>query len=295
MDLPKLIVILGPTTSGKTNLSVKLAKFFNGEIISADSRQIYRGMNIGTGKIKKSEMKNVPHYLIDIKNPDEKFNVVDFKRLAIERIKEIRERKKVSFLVGGTGLYIKSVVDNINFPEVAPRKDLRKELEKKEVEKLFEIYKELDPIGAKEINKKNKRRLIRAIEVSRETGKPYWEQRKKGIPIFNSLLIGIESTKESLEKQIEERVDIMIEENLEEEVRTLVEKYGWTQKIKSIGYQEWKRYFEEEIKKEEVKKLIALHTFQFAKRQMTWFRKEERINWIKNYYQAKKLISKFLK
>ncbi len=294
MNLPKLIVILGPTASGKTKLSIKLAEDFNGEIVSADSRQIYRGMNIGTAKVTKKEQSKIPHHLIDILNPGQDFNVALYKELAVKKIKEIQGKNKLPFLVGGTGLYIKSVVENIKFPKVPPQKELRKELERKNKEELFKIYKKLDPEGAKKIKKGNKRRLIRAIEVSKITGKPFWSQRGKGKKIFDSLQLGIKPSKEDLNKRIEKRVKEMIRLGLEQETKKLVKEYGWIPLLQTIGYQEWKEYFEGKTRKEEVKKQIILHTNQFAKRQVTWFKKNKNIHWIQDYKKAKRLIKDFL-
>lgn len=295
MSNGKLIVILGPTASGKTALSVKLAKKFNGEIVSADSRQVYKAMNIATGKVTKKEMKAIPHYLIDIVYPDQKFNAATYKKLAIKTIKDIQKRGKLPFLVGGTGLYIQAVVDNLDFPKVSPQKQLRKGLEKKSVEELFEIYKKLDVKGAKFIEKENKRRLIRAIEVCKATGKPFFEQRKKGKPFFEVLEIGIKLNKEKLKEKISKRVEKMFKLGLEKEVKNLTKKYSFEiPPMQTIGYQEWQEYFKEKIKKDKLKEKIKTHTFQFAKRQMTWFKRDKRINWIKNYKEAETLVKKFL-
>ncbi|MCK4781710.1 tRNA (adenosine(37)-N6)-dimethylallyltransferase MiaA [Candidatus Parcubacteria bacterium] len=292
----KLIVILGPTASGKTELAIKLAKKFSGEIVSADSRQIYKRMDIGTGKATKKQMKIVPHHLIDIVNPDQEFNVTIYKKMAVKAIKDIQKKGKIPFLVGGTGLYIKAVVDNIEFLKIKPQKKLRKELENKTTEQLFKIYKKLDLRGAKLIDKQNKRRLIRAIEVCKATKKPFWEQRKKGNPLFDVLQIGIKIEKEKLKNKIENRIGKMFKQGLEKEVKNLSEKYGWkTWSMQTIGYQEWKPYFNKKITKKELQQIIALHTRQFAKRQMTWFKSDSRINWIKNEKQAEKLIKKFIK
>jgi len=295
MELPKLITILGPTVSGKTKLAVKLAERFNGEIVSADSRQVYKGMDIGTGKATKQEMKGIPHYLIDVMRPDKEFNVAIFKELATEGIRKIHKKKKLPFLVGGTGLYINSVVNNIVFPKVGPKEKLRKTLERKSTKELFQIYKNLDGEGAKRIEKENKRRLIRAIEVCRVTGKLFWEQRKRRDPVLNSLLIGLRFPQQELKKRIWKRTERMFRTGLEKEVRTLVKEYGWIPSVKTIGYKEWKEYFEEKIDKDEVKELINLHTVQFSKRQMTWFKRDNRINWIESYNKAEKLIKNFLK
>lgn len=302
----KLIVILGPTASGKTDLAIKLAKKFNGEIISADSRQIYKGMNIGTAKPrgrqvtsdKKQEylVKGIPHYMTDIRQPRQKFNVAIFKKMALEAINDVQKQKKLPFLVGGTGLYIKSVVDNVSFPAVPPQKTLRRQLDKKTEKELFKIYQKLDPEGAVSIDKKNRRRLIRAIEVSKITGQSFWKQRKKGKPLFDVLTIGIKLPKKEVEKRIKRRVEKMFKLGLEKEVEKLVEKNGWKiAPLQTIGYQEWKDYFKRKIDKIEVKKKIVLHTLQFSKRQMTWFKKDKRIKWIKNYKEAEKVIKNFLK
>jgi tRNA dimethylallyltransferase len=296
--LPKLIVILGPTASGKTNLAIKLAKEFSGEIISADSRQIYKEMDIGTAKPTKSELKTVPHHLVNIILPNQKFNVALYKKRAHPIIKDIQKRNKVPFLVGGTGLYIKAVVDNLSFPKVIWQKKLREKLEKKNTEQLFKMYKKLDPLGAKKIDKKNKRRLIRAIEVCQITKKPFWEQRRKQKPQFETLQIGIKLSQKVLKKRIKKRAALMLQKGLKKEAQKLFKKYGDIPPLQTIGYQEWKgnNISGRLDKKEgEIKKDIILHTLQFAKRQMTWFKKEKRINWINNYSQAKKLIKNFLK
>ena len=305
-DLPKLIVILGQTAVGKTKLAIKLAKKFNGAIVSADSRQVYKKMNIGTAKPTKKEMRGIPYHLIDIIWPDQEFNVVIYKKIALQKIKETQEKRKLPFLVGGTGLYIQSIVDNIKFPRVSPQKKLRKKLELRTEKELFKIYKKLDPEGAKFIDKKNKRRLIRAIEVSKVGGFPFWKKRKKGKPLFDVLQIGLLLEKECLKEEIKERIEKMLKMGLEKEVQGLVKKYGWFPALQTIGYQEWfslvkasenKRKISFSLTKnerEKVKEKIQLHTIQFAKRQMTWFKRDKRIKWIKNYKEAEKLVKNFL-
>jgi len=291
MKKPKLIVILGPTASGKSEMALSLAKKFKGEIISADSRQIYKEMDIGTAKLKNNQ--KVVHYLIDIKKPNQEFNVALFKKSAIKIIKDIQKRGKMPFLVGGTGLYIKAIVDNLNFPTAVPQLKLREKLEKKSLKELFKAYKKLDPKGAKFIDKDNKRRLIRAIEVCKITGKPFWEQRKKEEPIFRVLQIGIKLPKKLLRNNIEKRVEKMFKDGLEKEARNLAKKYGLIPPLQTIGYQEWKEFFEGKINKEEVKKLIVQHTNKFAKRQITWFKRDKRINWVKNLKEAENIIRRF--
>lgn len=291
----KLIVILGPTASGKTKLAIKLAKKFNGEIISADSRQVYKEMNIGTAKPSKEELKEIPHHLIDIVKVNKDFNVALYKILALKKIKKIHRKGKLPFLVGGTGLYISAIVDNLEFPKIPPNKKLRKRLEKKSTKELFKIYKKLDPEGAKYIDKKNKRRLIRAIEVSKISNIPFWKQRKKKKPLFEILQIGIKINKKDLEKRIKKRVNEMIKKGLEKEAKKLIRKYRNAPSLETIGYQEWKDYFLGKIEKKEVIKKIILHTKQYAKKQMSWFKRDERIIWIKNFKEAEKLIRNFLK
>ncbi len=287
----KLLIILGPTASGKSDLAIKIAKLFNGEIISADSRQIYKEMNIGTAKPIKDNL----HHLLDLINPNKYFSAAQYKESAYKTIKDIQNRNKLPILCGGTGLYISSVIENWQFPKIPPQEKLRKELERKSTEQLFEIYQKIDPNGAKFIDKKNKRRLIRAIEVCKTNNKSFWQQRKKAKPVFDTLLIGVRLPKEELKKRIAERVKKMIKTGLETEIKTLVKKYGWISSLQTIGYQEWKQYFDNQINEKEVQNLIELHTIQYSKRQMTWFKKMKNVQWIENPKQAIKLTKLFLK
>ncbi|MFA5208472.1 MAG: tRNA (N6-isopentenyl adenosine(37)-C2)-methylthiotransferase MiaB [Candidatus Paceibacterota bacterium] len=275
---PKLIVVLGPTASGKTDLAIDLAKKFNGEIVTADSRTIYKEMDIGTAKPK--ELKKVPHYLIDIVSPDEEFNVALFKQEAVKKIDEIIESGRLPILVGGTGLYIKSIVENLDFPQVKADEKLRKKLEKKNTEELFEMYKDLDKEGANKIDKNNRRRLIRAIEVSLSLKEPFFKERKKE-PIYDILQIGIKINKKELEERIRKRVDIMIKQGLEKEVKKLSKKYGFNiPPMQTIGYREWEDYFDKKETLENTIEKIKTNTIKFAKRQMTWFKKDKTIKWI---------------
>jgi len=290
-SLSKLIVILGPTASGKTELAIKLAKKFNGEIVSADSRQIYKEMNIGTAKPQKKETKGIPHHLINIVSLKSNFNAALYKKLAIKKIEEISEKDKIPFLVGGTGLYVSAVTDNLDFPKIIPDKKLRINLERKTAKELFKIYKKLDKQGAKLIDKNNKRRLVRAVEVCKLTGKSFWEERKKQKPIFKVLKLGIKTEKNYLNKKIRKRTEKMINSGLKKESRRLFKKYGMLPVLKTIGYQE----FKEKKDLEKIKEQINLHTLQLTKRQMTWFKKDKKIHWIKNQVEAIKLIQNFLK
>lgn len=297
----KLIVIVGPTASGKSNLAIKLAQKFQGEIVSADSRQIYRGMDIGTAK--SSNKEGILHHLIDIVNPDEEFTLAEYKKIVIEKIKEVLSREKIPFLVGGTGLYIKSVVDNLEIPKVAPSKILREKMERKAVQELFEDLKRLDPKTAEIIDSKNKRRLIRALEVKTLSGISLVSAKGIGQPLFRSLQIGIKISRENLYKNIDQRVEEQIEQGLESEVRNIFtelsskmaeEKIWFLPSMSGICYQEFKEYFEGKIGLEKVVQKIKLHNRQYARRQITWFKKDKRIHWIEKLEEAEKLISEFL-
>jgi tRNA-2-methylthio-N6-dimethylallyladenosine synthase len=275
---PRLIVVLGPTATGKTDLAIDLAKKFNGEIVTADSRTIYKGMDIGTAKPK--EVKGIPQYLIDIVSPSDDFNVALFKQEATKKINEIIEKGKTPILVGGTGLYIKSIVENLDFPQVKADEKLRNKLEKKNNEKLFEMYSELDKEGAKLIDKNNKRRLIRAIEVSLSLKEPFFKERKKE-PIYDVLQLGIKIDKDELEERIRKRVDKMIKQGLEKEVKKLYKKYGFNvYPMQTIGYREWEDYFNKKENLENTIEKIKINTIKFAKRQMTWFKRDKTIKWI---------------
>jgi len=280
-----LIVILGATASGKNNLALKLAQKFNGELVCADSRQVYQGLDIGTNK---SEGR-----LVDIAKPGEEFSLADYKKIAVQTIKNIQKQGKIPFLVGGTGLYIQAIVDNLAIPKVKPNKAWRKNLEKQSLKKLFQKLKKIDPLAAKEIDAQNKRRLVRALEVCLSGQK--FSQRTKEKPLFNVLQIGLGLPKETLRKRINRRVDQMLKRGLVKEVKKLAKKYSWqTQAMSGIGYQEFKDYFLGKQPLTKTIELIKLHTQQYAKRQMTWFRKDKRINWISNYKEAEKLLRKFL-
>ena len=296
---PKIIVVLGPTASGKSALAVEIAKKFGGEIISADSRQIYRGMNIGTAKPTKKELSSISHHLIDIKNPDQNYTVAEYKRDAIKAIKKVIGKKKLPILTGGTGLYIKAIIDNLDIPEVKPNFNLRKKIEK-EIGKyglnfVFKKLIKIDPEAAYIVDPNNPRRVIRALEIALKTKKPFSAQRKAGRPLFKFLEIGIKIPKIELEARIDRRVDKMIKDGLVEEVKKLIKKYGeGQQSFYAIGYREIIEYSNKKISLDEVIDLIKKNTRQYAKRQMTWFSKDKRIRWIKNQKPAEKLVKDFL-
>ena len=279
----KLIVILGPTASGKSDLAIKLAKKFSGEIVSADSRQIYKEMDIGTNKLTQKQMSGIKHYLIDMIKPDQEFTLAQYKRLAVKAIKDIQKRGKLPFLVGGTGLYIQVIVDNLQIPRAKPDKKLRNKLEKLTNQELLQQLKKIDPLTARAIDLNNKRRLIRALEVCLKTKKPFSQQRKKGQPLFDVCQIGLKLNKKTLERRINQRVEQMLKMGLIEEAKKLTKKYSldWPA-MSGIGYQEISQYLQGKINLEQVKALIKQHTRQYARRQMTWFKKDQRINWL-NY------------
>jgi len=289
----KLIVILGPTATGKTDLSIKLAKKFNGEIVSADSRQVYKGMNIGTGKITKREMQGIKHYLLDVASPKRQFSVAQYQEKAVKAIKKIIKKNKLPFLVGGSPFYIYSVTEGWIFPKIKIDKKLRKELEQKNLESLIKTLEKLDPERAMEIDRKNKRRVIRAIEIAKNYGKV---PKLKGKPEFNPLFIGIKMPKEKLKERIRLRLLRMLKQGMVEEVKNLHGQGVSWKKLESFGlYYKWISFFLQNKKTyKETKISLQKETEKFAKRQMTWFKRDKRIKWIKNSREAEKLIKQFL-
>lgn len=305
----KIIVILGPTASGKSDVAIRLAQKFDGEVISADSRQIYRGMDIGSGKIHGTYniehgtflSEEVIHYMIDIVSPSTEYNAAKFKKKAEKIIKDILERGKVPIICGGTGFWIKAIVDNVVFPEVKPDKELRIKLQELSAEILFAKLKKLDLQRAKTIDAKNKVRLIRAIEICQAIGKVPQNnvQRLTSDVVQNVFLqIGIKREKEELNERIQKNVVKRFESGMIEEVKILHEKYklSW-KKIQSFGlsYNLIPEYLKGNIpSEEELKEKIYLAEKNYAKRQRTWFQKDKRIIWIKDYKEIEKEVSSFL-
>lgn len=304
----KIIVILGPTASGKSDVAIRLAQKFDGEVISADSRQIYRGMDIGSGKIHGTYniehgtflSEEVIHYMIDIVSPSTEYNAAKFKKKAEKIIKDILERGKVPIICGGTGFWIKAIVDNVTFPEVKPNQELRTKMQELSTEILFAKLKKLDPQRAKTIDAKNKVRLIRAIEICQAIGKvPPNNIQRSMFNIQNVFLqIGIAREKEELNERIKKNVAKRFSMGMIEEVKDLHEKYklSW-KKIQSFGlsYNLIPEYLKGNIKsEEELKEKIYLAEKNYAKRQRTWFQKDKRIIWIKDYKEIEKEVSSFL-
>jgi len=302
--LPKIVVVLGPTASGKTDLGIFLAKKFNGEIISADSRQVYKKMDIGTAKPEgvwqgdAYMVEGVPHYMLDIIDPDTEFSLADYKKQVEEKIADILNRGKLPIIVGGTGLYIWSIVDNLDIPKVAPNKELRDVLEKKDLEDLVEQLKKEDPETVTKIDLKNPRRVVRALEVAILSKDSFVKQRNKYEPKYEVLQIGLNWSREELNEKINIRVEMMIKGGLVDEVKEL-EKEGYDWKLPSmsgIGYKQIGYYLRGEMSLPEAVELLKKDTRRYAKRQMTWFKRGARINWVekKDVIAAEQLIQKFL-
>ena len=289
IKLLPLLVIVGPTAVGKTDVAVRVAPRTGGEIISGDSMQVYKYMDIGTAKPTPDEMAGVPHYMIDVVDPDEDFNVARFQQSVEKYIGYIHDRNKLPILVGGTGLYVRSVTDNYDFTPPGGSSATREEL--LQIARLYgngrlaEMLKEVDPAAAGRIHHNDTRRLVRALEVYRATGKPisnfqYCAAIKS--PKYNLAYFGLEMKRESLYKKIEDRVDKMISRGLVDEVKRLVEM-GYSRKstaMQALGYKEMLDYLNGLCTLEEAVQLIKRNTRRLAKRQMTWFRRDERIRWI---------------
>ena len=269
----KIIIILGATATGKSNLAVKIAKELGGEIISADSRQVYKGLDIGTGKITKKEMRGVEHHLLDVVSPKKIFTVSEYQKITNSAIAEIVTKGKIPIICGGTGFYIDAITKNIIFPEVPPNKKLRKILEKQSAEKLFKTLEKLDKFRAKDILNKNehnnKVRLIRAIEIAQHLGKvPHLEARP---PSYEFIKIGLQLEQNTLKQKIEKRVKKMFDKGLLKEIENL-EKTGIDKKrFKELGFE----YFEPTYEK------VVNETIKYSKRQKTYFKRDKEINWFK--------------
>lgn len=290
----KIIVILGPTSSGKSSLAVKLAKKFCGEIISADSRQVYKGMDIGSGKITKDEMMGIPHYLLDIASPKRNFSVGRYQRMTEKAILDITKRGKVPILCGGTAFYLKVITEGIILPKTKPDWKLRKELEKKDVKELYQILKKLDPRRAGSIEKDNPRRLIRAIEIVTKS--------KKAVPVikkesrFVSLKLGIETEQEKLNRAIKKRLIKRLEKGMIEETKRLKESGISWKRLDSFGleYRWIARYLQKKIPYNQMVESLYKDIVKFSKKQMAWFKKDDEIEWIKRYREAVPLVKHFL-
>ena len=300
-----LIILTGPTAVGKTSLSIQLAKTIGGEIISADSIQVYKKMDIGTAKIKPEEMEGIPHYLIDVLEPDEEFNVVRFQKMAKEAMEKIYKNGHIPIIVGGTGFYIQALLYDIDFNDTESESSYREELQQYAdtygAIALHERLKQIDKESANKIHPNNVKRVIRAIEYFEQTGEPISkhneEQAQKESP-YNFLYIVLDQDRDILYKRIDLRVDQMIEEGLVKEVKQLIES-GYTKELVSmqgLGYKEFIPYFEGEISLEQAIYTLKRDTRHFAKRQITWFKREKDVIWLskKEYPTDEQLLKQIL-
>jgi tRNA dimethylallyltransferase len=285
MDTKKaaLVVILGPTASGKSALGIALAQHFNGEIVSADSRQVYRGMDIGTAKVTPAEQALVPHHLLDIADPQNMYTVAQFQHDAIGAINDILARGRQPFLVGGSAHYIQAVVDNLDIPHVPPQPELRMELETRPLTELLAQLEELDPQSATTIDRNNPRRIQRALEVCLVTGKPFSEQRGMNNALYNPLLLGIQWPRDVLYRRIDTRIDERMKQGLVQEVETLLANGLGHERLEAMGleYRFVSRWLRGEFTNEaDMIQRLKYATHGFVRRQLTWFRKDQRILWV---------------
>ena len=295
-----LIAVIGPTASGKTGLAVEIAKKFGGEVVSADSMQIYSELTIGTAKPTETEMEGVPHHLIGHKSIDEEYSVVDYVEEAKNAITDIFNRGKLPVLCGGTGLYVDSLLSNTEFSEIKSDPDVRKKLydfaEENGNEALFEKLKEIDPETAAKTHANNLIRVVRAMEVYEVTGKTMSEHQKDSHPIpsiYDVCYIGTNfADRDKLYARIEQRIDEMLEEGVEEEARFLFEHNGTCTAAQAIGYKEFYPYFRGEMSREDAISVLKKETRHYAKRQITWFRRNDKINWLfRDEFSEKKDLS----
>jgi len=263
----KVFVIVGQTATGKSALAVKLAKKVNGEVISADSRQVYKGLDIGTGKISKKEMSGITHHLIDVATPKKRFTVVEYKKLADKKIEDIIARGKTPIICGGTGFYVDAVVKGILLPEVPPNSKLRKQLSLQSEVELLEILRTLDKTRASNIDPRNKIRIIRAIEIAKYLGKV--PPITQGSPVYEFIKIGLHLPPEMLKKKVAKRVTGMFKDGLEKEIEKLKKSGVSDKRLRELGFEYW----------QPTEERVVNETLKYAKRQMTWFKRDKQILW----------------
>lgn len=302
MQKPTVIVICGPTASGKTALSIELAKKMNGEIVSADSMQIYKDMNIGSAKVTQEEMQGIKHYLIDCVSPEERYSVADFKRDAKQAIETIIAKGKTPIVVGGTGLYIDALIYEIEYQEIPVDKDYRAYLQSIEQEQglavLYQKALEIDPKAMQKISANDAKRIMRVLEIYKATGKTKTEQervsRQKEIPYHYKVFV-IDIEREVLYERINQRVDKMMEQGLIEEVQGILAKYQqFPTAMQAIGYKEVKEFLEKKLSKEEMIEKIKQESRRYAKRQLTWFRKDKTFIWLDGLQPTKENVTRIL-
>lgn len=305
-ELPRICILAGPTAVGKTDISLALARNLCGEIISADSAQVYRYMDIGTAKLKKEEMQGIKHYMIDEVDPDKDFSVAQFRDRAEAYIRDINARGKLPIITGGTGLYINSLLDNLDFTESICDEEFRMEMkqlaEEKGTEYVHGMLEKVDPASFRKLHPNDLRRTIRALEVYRSTGKPisyFQEQSKKLPPKYQYAYITLTMDREKLYQRIEQRVDKMMDEGLVEEVEQLLNMgyHRGLTSMQALGYKEIASYLQGEISKEEAVRVLKRDTRHYAKRQLTWFRRDKRIFWVNsdNFYRREILLENIIR
>jgi len=293
IQLPKILVIVGPNASGKTGLSIKLAKKFNGEVISADSRQVYKGMDLGTGKVTKKEMQGIKHYLLDVASPKSRFSAAQFVKLGDKAIKQIFKKGRLPIVCGGTGFYVDALLYGLPIT-VAPDWKLRQQLEKLSAYQLFNKLKRVDAKRAKNIDPHNKRRLIRALEIAQKTGAPVPPPPRT--LRYNVLKIGVKRSKKELRKRIHDRLLVRMKQGMIKEIEKLHGQGVSWQKLNDFGleYRFVSRYLKGELSKEEMLNLLETAIWHYAKRQLTWFRRDQEIHWENNLKKIEKLVKKWL-
>ena len=302
MCKPKVLVICGPTASGKTSLSIELAKRINGEIISCDSMQIYKDMDIGTAKPTEQEKQGIKHYLLDFLSPEVRYSVADYKKDAEKAIEEILKKRKVPIIVGGTGLYINSLIYNIEYKDSKIDIDYRNKLEKMVVEKglenLYEMAQKIDPEAMKNISHNDKKRIMRVLEIYNETGKTKTElemESRKNEPKYNYIVFALDMDRDKLYERINKRVDIMLKNGLIHEVEKLINTYKiMPTAMQGLGYKEVVEYLKGNCTEEEMVEKIKMETRRYAKRQLTWFRKNKETIWLNGLEEADKNINTIL-
>ena len=302
MDKQKLVTVLGPTAVGKTKTSIELAKALDGEIISGDSMQIYRGMDIGTAKVTEEEMEGIPHYLIDIKEPTESFSAAEFQKLATELVTDINRRGKVPIIAGGTGLYVKSVTHQYAFSEAkedpAYREQLEQQAEEEGAVAFHARLKDVDPVSYETIHPNNVRRVVRALEVYHVTGEPV-SASKDALPEqspYNLVNVGLTMDRDVLYERINKRVDLMMEAGLLEEAQRLYhDGVRDCQSVQAIGYKEIYNYLEERVSLEDAVLELKQNSRRYAKRQLTWFRHQMAMDWYDMTAHREEKIQEILK
>lgn len=294
--LQKIIVIVGPTSSGKSDLAVRLAKKFSGEVVSADSRQVYKGLDIGTGKITEAEMKEVPHHLLDVANPILPYSVALYKKHASQSLRHIARNGKLPIICGGTGFYIDTLLGAVSLPNVPANKKLRKILSEKSKDELLAILAIMDGERARTIDRRNPARLIRAIEIASSIGKvPKPNKQVK----YDTLKIGIKVEPEDLKQKIATRLLSRIKKGMIEETKLLHQKGLSFKRMDELGleYRHLAKYLKGEMTEQEMIEKIKIENWRYAKRQMTWFKRDKEIQWLKpdDLKNADKLVMDFLK